>query len=563
MPHNNADFILERGGGTLEKRKGVYIVQLRGTCAQMGEQHAMLAMEICGDALPEYFNNLIEKMVAHAVPALAKPLGAFLKRFFHFRNRERMGEDSIAIMGGLAKIFGVSPKYAERIFFVPDILHYLAGRAFPPLAFPPMCSGFFACGDATKDGKLIIGRNFDFFGRGVWNTSNAIIVMHPDNGQTYCWLGALGSTGSGQGFNESGLVISLHTKFTGDVSTSGVPIFALCQRVLSECATLDEAVAVVKSQPRMVGLTLFVADTKARTAAAIGFSARHLEIVRPENDTLVRTNHYTTEPMRKLEVAPHVWQQNSRGRFQRVTELLAEKHGRLSPTDVPRILSDCIDPFEGCKRVAGSVVAGCNNSQSLVISPDDDAIWIGNADFPVCHSKTFAGFRISALLGGDRENYELEDLAGAGQLDETETEALKEYEDAWSNYNDNLNADQAVYHLRRAAALLPEEVIFPRMAGVLLLKEKKYAQALPLLIKNTEYPYKNDIMRAEAHVWAGRCLDLLKRHSEAVPHYEIAASLDAKTISAAAKRHINSPFKARQLFDVTPEFICGTGLAKY
>jgi hypothetical protein len=36
-----------------------------------------------------------------------------------------------------------------------------------------MCSGFFACGGATKGGKLLIGRNFDFFGRGVWNANNA------------------------------------------------------------------------------------------------------------------------------------------------------------------------------------------------------------------------------------------------------------------------------------------------------------------------------------------------------------------------------------------------------
>ena len=44
------------------------------------------------------------------------------------------------------------------------------------------------------------------------------------------------------------------------------------------------------------------------------FSVRHHEVVLPENDILVRTNHYKTEAMKQFEVAPHPWQQNSQGR---------------------------------------------------------------------------------------------------------------------------------------------------------------------------------------------------------------------------------------------------------
>lgn len=555
--------LLSREGGTLERRKGIYIAQLRGNYRQMGLQHAALAMESCGDVVSEYMNGLIEKMIAEVVPALARPVGGALKAFFHARNRARIGTPMLEHLGGLAEGAGMPARRIERSFLVPDILHYLAGRAFPGLAFPPMCSGFFATGPATRDGKVIIGRNFDFFGRGVWNTNNALIVTHPEHGQSYCWAGALGAPCSGQGFNESGLMLSLHTKFVRDVNTFGTPLFTLCHAVLAECETLEQALQRITSVPRLCGLTAFISDTRAHTAAAIGFSACNVEVVRPENGTLVRTNHYTTEPMRRFEVAPHPWQRNSRGRFQRVTSLLAEKRGALRPEDVPAILSDCVDPFEGCRRITGSIVAGANNCQSMVMCPEDDAVWFGHADYPVCHSEHFHGFKMSALFNATRDEYEIDDLAGAQQLDSAERAALGEYEQAWTEFLDHHNPDRAVFHLRRAAELLPEEVTLPRMAGLVLLKQRKYAQALPFLIRNTAHPYNDALMHAEAHCWVGRCLDLMGRRAEALEAYQKAVDLDVAPVSPAARGHLTKPFRVWNLIDVAPEFVVGTALARY
>jgi len=277
----------------------------------------------------------------------------------------------------------------------------------------------------------------------------------------------------------------------------------------------------------------------------------------------VRTNHYTTREMQRLEAAPHPWRANSCARFQRLTELLSGRRGRVAVEDLPVLLSDCVDPFEQRKRVTGNIVAEANNVQSIVISPDDDALWLASGDYPVCHSDCFHGFRISALLDGDADRYEMDDLRGARQLSDVERAALHEYEQAWSEHMDHLDNSKAVFHLQRAAELLPDEPIFPRMAGLLLLKQYKCTLALPLLVRNTQYDYRDPLMRAESHVWVGRCLDLLGRHGEALSHYDIAARLDAPPVSTAAARHRSKPFRAYQLFSVSPELIVATALAKY
>ena len=313
----------------------------------------------------------------------------------------------------------------------------------------------------------------------------------------------------------------------------------------------------------MCGLSLLVCDTRAKTAAAVGFSAGRAEIVQPENGILVRTNHYTTPLMQEVEVAPHAWRDNSRARLGRITELLEAKRGALVPEDVPAILSDCFDPYEKRKRVTGDIVAAPHNVESVVFCPDDDAVWIAHSDFPVCHSDRFHGFRISALFEGNPERYACRDLPGGAQLNETERGALAEYEAAWSAYMDEQDTDRAVSHLRRAGAALPEEPIFPRMAGLLLLKQKKYAQALPMLLKNAEYDYKNTLMHAEAHIWVARCLDLMGRRAEALARYEMAEKLFAPPVSTAAAQHRSRPFTRKDLFYVSPEFLVGTGIAKY
>lgn len=554
---------LERSGGTLERRKGIYIVHLRGTYAEMGRQHAELASAVCGDVVPQYMNQLLNKLIALTLPSLAGPAAAFLRRWFHLRNRAGINDEMRAHLAALAKAFGLKPVDAERLFLMPDIFHYLAGNSFTSIMPPPACSGFFACDSATQDGKVILGRNFDFFGRGVWNTNNAIIIMHPPDGRRICWVGALGVTAGGQAFNDRGMFVGLHTKFTRDLRMKGSPVYSIVHDILANCTCLEEAVTYVSSTRRICGLTLFIADTPAHTAAAVGFSARQMEVVRPLDNVLVHTNHYITEKMKQVEVAPYPWQANSYARFERLAILLEELRGKLTPGDAPLLLSDCIDPFEERKRVTGHIVAGANNVQSLVLSPDDDALWLANADYPVCHSDRFHGFRISALLDGDTERYEINDLPGAHQLTETERAAVLEYEEAWTEYFDHMDSSRAVFHLLRATELLPDEPIFPRMAGLLLLKQKQCERALPLLRRNAEFAHRAPLTRAEAHLWLGRCLDLLGKRDEAVVQYERAAQINVSPVSAGARRHLEKPYRSRDLHGILLEFIVGTAISKY
>ena len=556
--------ILYCGNGSLEKRKGVYIAHLKGSYREMGWQHAKLASEVCGDVVPMYFDDIVALLVGHTYPVVAGIANWLLKWIFYTLNRKRIGHPLMDQVEGMAEAFGAPVSMGAKGLLVPDIIHFLVGKTFPGyLPMAPSCSGFMARETATADGKLIVGRNFDFFGQGIWDENSALIFLEPEAGQKFCWIGALGVPASGQGMNESGLIVSLYTKYNKDVRFTGIPLFTLTSNILEKCESLDDVLKLIAEQPRICGVSLLAVDSKTRDAVVAGFSAHNMEVVRPEHDILVRTNHYTSERMKSLEVAPYPYLLHSISRFNRLHILLEEKRGNLKPSDVPALLADNIDYYENRQRLAGYILRACNNVTSIAFSPDEDALWIGNEPVPVCTSEKFMGFRVSALFNGERERYEIADMDGAGNITASEREAQKHFQAAWAAYFDYDKNNLAIQHLRRAEECIPEEPVFPRLAGFLLMKEKKFAQALPFMERNAAYDYKHDIMKAEALLWFGRCLDLAGMRNEALEKYRQASEINVSPLSDAAKKHVHRPFKRKGLAKVSLEFMIGTVLAKY
>jgi hypothetical protein len=320
----------------------------------------------------------------------------------------------------------------------------------------------------------------------------------------------------------------------------------------------------METGPRIGGLSFLICDTRACDAAVFGFTSHHAEIIRPENDFLVRTNHHVSEEMKKLQVAPTGWWRHSTARYMRINELIQGKYGKLTLDDAVNILTDCVDPREGRKRVVGDIVASINNAMSIVLSPGEDSIYIANGSFPVCFGDKYVGLKLSALFSGGADAANADDLAGgAGKLSGIEREALEHYEQAWTEHLNRFDDSRAVFHLRRAAEILPHEPIFDRVAGLFLLKLHRFEDALTHLQKNADYDYRDARMKAESLLWLARCNDLLGRREQAIHGYRQALDQKDKEISCAAERGVRKPYKKLQLLMVDVEPIIGNPLVKY
>jgi hypothetical protein len=555
------------GAGSLRVEKGMLYMEVQGTHEEIGRAHGELVKGIVDEYIVRYYAGFIEKLIAHsAVSNISRTIPPRVARLlyfiFHKANRKRIGDSLLAHTKGFTAALGLPSVEGERIVLFPDILHFLAGKSLAPMAMPG-CSAFYARDAATHGGKQIIGRNFDFFGRGLWDEYQCVKVFRPKDSQAFMWIGALGLPVGGFAMNESGICVMPFTNFMKDVGISGRPLFAIIQELLENAFCLDDAVRIMEQGKRIGGLSLMICDTHGRDACAVGFTARRMEVIRPEEDFLIRTNHHLTDKMKEIQVAPTAWYRHSSARYMRIEELLREKYGKLTLNDAVGIMSDTIDPREKRKSLVGDIVAAMNNAMSIVLSPDDDAIFISNGLFPVCHGDTYIGFRLSAMFSGKGEVAAAEDLPGSGKLNDIEKEAVLHYEEAWTEYLDRFDSAKAVYHLRRAAELAPEEPIFDRMAGLFLMKQGKYEDALPHLRKNADAQYKDARMKAESLLWLARCGDLAGRREQALGLYSRAIEFNDKEISIAAERGIVLPYSKKQASAIDMEFIVGNPIVKF
>ncbi|HOX27829.1 MAG TPA: C45 family autoproteolytic acyltransferase/hydrolase, partial [bacterium] len=432
---NNLDLPKKFGPASLRAEKGLFIMDVEGEFGEIGGQIAELSKGITDDYIMRYFRYLPEKLISHSIAShisvLIPPrLSNALYSLFYKRNKKNIGPKFEQYMESYCKAFDVDPREGLKTILFPDILHWLAGKSFTPMAMHHGCSGFFARGAASKDGKVIVGRNFDFYGRGIWNASQSITVVRNKGAVPYFWIGTLGVPFGGFAMNEAGICLMPFTNFCKDVSMKGQTLFSMVVEILETARNLDDAVRIVQSKDRIASLSFLLIDRAARDARVVGFSAHRTEVLNPVDDFLIRTNHYITDNMKETEVASFAWNRHSTARYTRLEQLIKENYGAVTPELAVKFMSDNFDPFEGRRRTVGDIVAATNNSMSIVLDSDNDSLYIAHGDYPVCQSDKFLGFSVKGIFKKGGSAALPNDLEGGKQLDENEKRALAHYEEA-------------------------------------------------------------------------------------------------------------------------------------
>ncbi len=120
------------------------------------------------------------------------------------------------------------------------------------------CTSYVAYGEATSDGEVEIGRNFDYWGLESTARCAKVFAFVPDrqDGYAFVSVGWTGILGGWTFFNEKGLFASCNLGGFREKNPQGVPALVLLRMIAQKAATVDEAVALVKATPRMRGAAL-------------------------------------------------------------------------------------------------------------------------------------------------------------------------------------------------------------------------------------------------------------------------------------------------------------------
>ncbi|MEJ7601923.1 MAG: C45 family autoproteolytic acyltransferase/hydrolase [Kofleriaceae bacterium] len=387
--------------------KSLLLARLTGTQAQMGAQHGRLTAA-CAARLLGFYRTMPERSLAGGGPragrfVVRKLASAWQARLARDRPPELAARTEAFIRSVAAEVPGHDTREARLTFATMDSLQNcvaLAARIqLGPFANPitaraaaaavPACSTLITWGDATEDGELLFGRNFDFPGVGVWDASPAFVTCVPDRGQRYGFFTTRGAdTAVVTVINEAGLVMAPHTRWHRGITWGGAMIVDLVHEIARRAETLEDAIAIARERPASSSWGLAIGSARERSAIVLELAGRAVDVVRPRAGAsyVACANRYRTASMQAGELAASTaWAVHSDRREQRLRALIEARPAPLVARDVARFLGDRIDPAAPeRRRHLGGILAQPTNVHCVVVAPTTRRAWVGIDRAPAC-----------------------------------------------------------------------------------------------------------------------------------------------------------------------------------
>ncbi len=241
------------------------VLALEGTPQEMGEAHGLL--------LKEKIESIRARVnAAGAVASLKEGVDFFGKTDEAIeRTRPFTPDRFYEEIDALANAAGLDFKEVRRLNNFMELFH---------------CSGAAMKGDATVGGQVLHIRVLDYM-RDAGLQEDAVTILYQPKDR-FAWISVAyaGFVGTVTAMNEKGLTIG-EMGGGGEGKWDGLPMAFMMRRVVEECSTVDEALALMKSVPLTCDYYYVLSDAQGNLAAveAIAESENPVVVLRPGEST--------------------------------------------------------------------------------------------------------------------------------------------------------------------------------------------------------------------------------------------------------------------------------------
>ncbi|PKM78147.1 MAG: hypothetical protein CVU90_03745 [Firmicutes bacterium HGW-Firmicutes-15] len=229
-----------------------------------------------------------------------------------------------------------------------------------------LCTSFAATGKATEDGKTILGQNIDWL---VGAPIDLLKINH-SNGLVQFILSFANS--SEFTFSSAGFGMCANATLGQDYSFN-IPLACYLPRVMRQ-KSIHDALDLLKQVARGLGY-YHLADANGHMW---GIESIHndFEIINPENDMLLHSNHYLTERFKMGDTAS-VFQPDSYPRLDKMGSFMNRHYGHLNPEIAMEILADHDHhPYSICRHIDPASPISSTTLASFIMVPAEGAIYI-------------------------------------------------------------------------------------------------------------------------------------------------------------------------------------------
>ena len=380
----------------IRNKQGIWELYLSGNPLQLGLNSGALTQR-----LYHRQDSLLFTKLKDFVPSERKQ--RFLYKFLKWFNRD-IDKNILPIYR--AELYGqslyadslfdyIAPKYERSLYLhsAHDIGHALQDLMLVG------CSSLAAWGRHTDGGKLLIGRNFDFYLSDDFATEKIVRFVRPTQGypfMSYAWGGMIGVM---SGMNTEGLTVTINAGKSNIPLKARTPISLLCREILQFATTTGEAIAIAKKRKVFVSEAIMVASAKERKAILIEVSPKKFGVYEVDNGLLLCANHFQSPTYAKdKKNLKQIAQTHTAYRYAKMQELVAENE-QLTPEKIANILRNT-EGLQGKSLGYGNEKA-LNQllaHHSVIFSPEERIAWVSTAPYQLGE---FVAYDLKEIFKGE------------------------------------------------------------------------------------------------------------------------------------------------------------------
>ncbi len=372
-----------------KNKQGLWEMYVSGNPMELGLNQGALSQELFNQQEAVFL-----KKINDLVPS--KGYQKILRKFLAWFNRKvylHIDEQYKTEIYGISQY--ASPNYDYIAEEYPRVLYFHGahdiGHALQDLALVG-CSSFASWGENTAEGKLLIGRNFDFYAGDEFAKNKIIAFVEPDEGHNFMSVTWGGMIGVVSGMNDQGLTVTINAGKSQFPLVAKTPVSLVTREILQYASTIQEAITIAKKREVFVSESIFVGSAKDKKAAVIEVSPQNFGVYEVPNSSnqLICSNHFQSEAYANdKKNQQHILESHSQYRFERMEELLEETK-KVTPEKVVDILRDRDGHDEkeigfGNEKALNQMLA----HHGIVFQPEDLLVWVSSNPYQMGEFVTY------------------------------------------------------------------------------------------------------------------------------------------------------------------------------
>jgi isopenicillin-N N-acyltransferase-like protein len=305
------------------------------------------------------------------------------------------------------EILGISKFASDKYDFIAPKYHRILnyhgahdiGHALQDKNMTVGCTSFSVWDEKSADGKLLVGRNFDFYSGDDFSKNKIVQFTNPTKGYKFATVTWSGFIGACSGMNDKGLTVTINAAKSSIPTDVATPIALLAREILQYAKNIDEAIAIARKRQVFVSESILVGSATDNKTISIEKSPEKMDIYEVKNTKeIICPNHYQGKDyVNDLSNLKNQIESSSLYRSIRLRQLLG-KYDTLNYTDAASILRD--------QKGINDKNIGMTNEKSLnqllahhavIFKPQDKLMWVSANPFQcgefVCYNldSVFAG----------------------------------------------------------------------------------------------------------------------------------------------------------------------------